>query len=82
MPVTSLGHQEGRSVFWEGPKFFELCPIVFNQVQYIFQGGEKFSRGGYKYIVWSNSKMYISQRNDCLKEQGIQEQSKLEFIMQ
>jgi len=21
MPVTSLGHQEGRRVFWEGPKF-------------------------------------------------------------
>ena len=27
-PVTSLGHQEGRSVFREGPKFFELCPEV------------------------------------------------------
>jgi len=27
-PVTSLGHQEGRSVFWEGPKFFELWSIV------------------------------------------------------
>jgi len=21
-PVTSLGHQVGRSAFWEGPKFF------------------------------------------------------------
>jgi len=21
-PVTSLGHQVGRRVFWEGPKFF------------------------------------------------------------
>jgi len=26
-PVTSLWHQEGRRVFWEEPKFFELCPI-------------------------------------------------------
>jgi len=28
-PVTSLGHQEGRRVFWEGPKFFKLCPTHF-----------------------------------------------------
>jgi len=36
--VTSLGHQEGRRVFREGPKFFELCPIVLNYVQHIFPG--------------------------------------------
>jgi len=40
-PVTSVGHQEGRRVFWEGPKFFELCPIVLNDVQHIFLGGAK-----------------------------------------
>ena len=41
--VTSLGHQEGRRVFREGPKFFELCPIFLNYVQHIFpEGGEKF----------------------------------------
>ena len=41
-PVTTLGHQEGRRVFWEGPKVFELCPIVLNDVQHIFPGGRKF----------------------------------------
>jgi len=45
-PVTSLGHQEGRRVFWEGPKFFELCPIVSHYILSIFAGGgENFSRG-------------------------------------
>jgi len=38
-PVTSLGHQWGRGVFWEGPKFFKLCPIFLNYVQHIFPGG-------------------------------------------
>jgi len=40
-PVTSLGHQEGRRVFWEGPTFFVLCPIVSNYVQDIFLVGTK-----------------------------------------
>jgi len=35
---TSLGHQEGRRVFWEGPKIFEVCPIILIDVQYIFLG--------------------------------------------
>jgi len=38
-PVTSLGHQVGQRVFWEGPKFFNLCPIVLNYVQRM--GGRK-----------------------------------------
>ena len=38
-PVTSLEHQVGRRVFWEGPKFFKLCPTVFNFAQQIFPGG-------------------------------------------
>jgi len=29
-------HQEGRRVFWEGPKFFELYPIFSNYIQHIF----------------------------------------------
>jgi len=45
-PVTSLGHQEGRRVFQEGPKCFELCPILLNCVNTFFQGGENVSRGG------------------------------------
>jgi len=45
-PVTSLGHQEGRRGFWEGPKFFELCPIVSSDVQHIFPGGAKNFWGG------------------------------------
>jgi len=45
-PVTSLGHPEGRRVFWEGPKFFELCPVVSNDDQHIFPGGaNNFLRG-------------------------------------
>jgi len=40
-PVTSLGHQGWRRVFWEGPKFSTLCPIVFNYAQQIFPGGAK-----------------------------------------
>jgi len=38
-PVTSLGHQEGRRVFWEWPKFFKLCPTPFSR------RGELFCRG-------------------------------------
>ena len=45
-PVTSLGHQEGRRVFWEGPKFFELCPIFLNYVQHNFLGRAKNFLGG------------------------------------
>ena len=45
-PVTSLGHQEGRTVFWKRPKFFELCPIFSNYIQHIFPGRVKnFLRG-------------------------------------
>ena len=36
---NQLGTPRGRRVFWEGPKFFTLCPIYFSKV------GEKFSRG-------------------------------------
>jgi len=46
-PVTSLGHQEGRRVFREGPTFFELCPIFLNYVQHIFPGGAKIFLGGF-----------------------------------
>jgi len=38
-PVTSLGHQGGRRVFWEGTKFFKLCPIILNYAQHIFTSG-------------------------------------------
>jgi len=31
-PVTSLGHQGGRRVFWKGPKFLKLYPILSNYV--------------------------------------------------
>jgi len=36
-PVASLGRQDGRRVFWEGPRFFKLCPTHF------FRGGKIFS---------------------------------------
>ena len=44
--VTSLGHQVGRRVFWEGPKLFKLCPMVLNYVQHIFPGGGEKNVGG------------------------------------
>jgi len=45
--VTSLGHQEESNNSLGGAQFFELCPIVLNDVQYILQGprgGKNFSR--------------------------------------
>jgi len=44
--VISLDHQEGRRVFWDGSKFFELRPIILIDVQYIFPGGTKHFLGG------------------------------------
>jgi len=38
-PVTSLGHQGGRRVFWEGPKILKLCPRHFSRWGEIFLGG-------------------------------------------
>jgi len=56
-PVTSLGHQVWRKVFWEGPKFFKLCPIVFNYAQKIFPGVRKgFQWGGFAPLPpWSRA---------------------------
>ena len=40
---NQLGTSGGR-VFWEGPKFFKLCPVVLNYVQHILPGeGKIFS---------------------------------------
>jgi len=49
-PVTSLGHQGRRRVFWEGPNFFKLCPIVLTYAQHIFPGRAKsMGRGVHGY---------------------------------
>jgi len=40
-PVTNLGHQGGRRVFWVRPKVFKPCPIVLNYAQHIFTEGAK-----------------------------------------
>jgi len=45
-PVTILGNQEGQRFFQEGPKFFEICPILSSYVQHIFPGGAKSFVGG------------------------------------
>jgi len=45
-PVTNLGHQVGRRVFWEEPKFFKVCRIVSNYAQHIFPREEKKIWGG------------------------------------
>ena len=42
---NQLGTPGGPRSFWEGPKFFKLCPIILNYVQHIFPGGgKKFCR--------------------------------------
>jgi len=45
-PVTSLGHQVRPRAFWEGTKFFKLCPIILNYVQHIFPRGANNVVGG------------------------------------
>ena len=50
-PVTSLGHQEGRRVFREGPKFLKLCPIVLKNVQHIFPAGRKILQAGLRPLL-------------------------------
>jgi len=40
-PGTSHWYLGRQEVFWDGPKFFKLCPIVFNSVQNIYPVGEK-----------------------------------------
>ena len=40
-PVTSLGLQDGRRVFWERAKIFELCPIYFRLCPTHFSRGSK-----------------------------------------
>jgi len=44
-PVTSLGHQEGRRVFRDGLKIFEICPIFSNYIQHIFSVGRNVCIG-------------------------------------
>ena len=44
-PVTSLGRQEEQRVFWEGSKFFKLCPTHFSR------GGGKFGSGASPLLV-------------------------------
>ena len=43
-----LGILGGAKSFWEGPKFFELCPVVLNYVQHIVpRGRQNFTITGY-----------------------------------
>jgi len=46
-PVTNFGHQEEESVFREGLKFFELCPVLLNYVEHIFPVGAKIFLGSF-----------------------------------
>jgi len=43
--VANLRHQVWQRVFWEGPKFFKLYPIVLNYVQHTFPGEAKKTLG-------------------------------------
>jgi len=58
-PVTSLRHQEGRRVFREGPKFFELRPIFLKYVQHIFPGGANNFLGGPWLRAWTDSRVLM-----------------------
>jgi len=44
-PVTSLGHQEGRRVFREGPKFLHHVQFFKLSQTHVSRGGGNFSRG-------------------------------------
>ena len=48
----------GSKVFWEGYKFFKLCPNVLNYVQHIFPGGKNISEGRNPLVtgLWKSSK--------------------------
>ena len=78
--VTSLGRQEGRRVFREGPKFFELCPIFLNYVQHIFpEGGEKFPPpSGYGTCSPDGHRMVLGQL--CLGANRRQQQPIAKFF--
>jgi len=41
-----LGTPGGAKNFREGPKVFELCPIILNNVEHIFPGRQKILYGG------------------------------------
>ena len=58
-PVTSLGDHEWQNVFWEGPKFFKLCPIVFNYARNNFSGRRKILQGGLLVANKSETKIHI-----------------------
>jgi len=45
-PATSMGHQGGRRVLWEGLEFFKLCLRVLNDVLHIFHVGRKVLQNG------------------------------------
>jgi len=44
--LNQLGTAGGAESFLRGAQFFELCPIVLNNVQHIFSRGEKNFLGG------------------------------------
>ena len=44
---NQLGTPGGAKSFLGGAKFFELCPVVLNDVQHIFPGGSKIFLGGF-----------------------------------
>jgi len=65
-PATSLGHQVGRRVFWEGPKFFKLCPTHFSRE------GEKLLGGTSPVWLRACSKPVPSPRGGLAPETKLQ----------
>jgi len=63
---NQLGTPWGRRVFREGPKPFELHPIVLNYVQHVFPGGErKILRGG-RSLPWLRAWISRQVLSSCL----------------
>jgi len=61
-PVTSLGHQGGQRVFWEGPKFFKLCPRHFSRwgEKFLGEASPPCLRVWQKYICCWHTEWFVS----------------------
>jgi len=66
---NQLGTPGGAKSFLGGAKFFELCPVVLNDVQHIFPGGSKIFLGG---VLTPLSLPWLRPCFDILSETGFQ----------
>ena len=79
--VTSLGYQEVRRVFWEGPKYFEQCPTHFSK------SGKNLFRPlvtgllNSRHHCWSQQHTHGSAHrlNSCAGRVQLEEQQKIDI---